>query len=126
MYLPFFLRTWQRSPVTPGGHMHLKVLSPLSTHVPLLTQGSLEQGSKPSKYIIKVKEPPSKLELTTKHLSGTTNYVCVQMFTSITSLGSWKWNFSLFFLKDRLLKNHLPRSIHFRFALFSFRPYSHC
>ena len=48
--------------------MHLKVLSPLSTHVPLLTQGSLKQGSKPSKYIIKVKEPPSKLELTTKPL----------------------------------------------------------
>ena len=48
--------------------MHLKVLSPLSTHVPLLTQGSLEQGSKPSKYIIKVKGPPSKLELTTKPL----------------------------------------------------------
>ena len=48
--------------------MHLKVLSPLSTHVPLLTQGSLEQGSKPSKHIIKVKEPPRKLVLTEKPL----------------------------------------------------------
>ena len=36
--------------------------------MPLLTQGSLEQGSKPSKYIIKVKEPPSKLVLTAKPL----------------------------------------------------------
>ena len=39
--------TWQRSPVTPGGHMHLKVLFPLSTQVPLLAQGYSEQGSKP-------------------------------------------------------------------------------
>ena len=49
-----YLRTWQRSPVTPGGHMHLKVLSPLSTHVPLLTQGSFEQGSRPYECMIKV------------------------------------------------------------------------
>ena len=39
--------TWQRSPVTPGGHMHLKVLSSLSTHVLSLAQGYSEQGSTP-------------------------------------------------------------------------------